>query len=227
MNITSVGGYHIREAGATREEDLAYSMAILIAYLQEGLNAGLDVDAFAPRFTVNSFGGSMDFLTAYGQSPVEPTGGLILFAGNLSYNYGDCGIIYYQWGIKSGSGEIIPHTEGRISDLCSDYRPDVGGGQVAFMRKQGGQLFDIWRNQIGVNIERLAVNLTPDTPNTNEILPVFSPDGQWIAFASDRGGEWNIYVIKSDGSSEPITLLDIPTGTDFSDWNYSRLSWAD
>jgi len=61
VNITSIGGYHIREAGATREQDLAYSMAILEAYLQEGVNAGLDVDSFAPRFSVNAFGGSMEF----------------------------------------------------------------------------------------------------------------------------------------------------------------------
>ena len=62
VNITSIGGYHIREAGANRKQDLAYSMAIAIAYLQEGVNAGLDVDAFAPRFTFNAFGGSMEFL---------------------------------------------------------------------------------------------------------------------------------------------------------------------
>lgn len=62
VNITSGGGYHIREAGATRKQDLAYSMAIMMAYLQEGLNAGLHVDEFAPRFTFNAFGGSMEFL---------------------------------------------------------------------------------------------------------------------------------------------------------------------
>jgi methylmalonyl-CoA mutase N-terminal domain/subunit len=61
VNITSVGGYHIRGAGATREQDLAFSMAILIAYLQEGVKTGLDVDSFAPRFSVNAFGGSMEF----------------------------------------------------------------------------------------------------------------------------------------------------------------------
>jgi len=61
VNITSIGGYHIREAGATREQDLAFSMAIGAAYLQEGVNAGLPVDAFAPRFTFNAFGGSMEF----------------------------------------------------------------------------------------------------------------------------------------------------------------------
>jgi len=62
VNITSMGGYHIREAGATRKQDLAYSMAIAVAYFQEGLNAGLNIDDFAPRFTFNAFGGSMEFL---------------------------------------------------------------------------------------------------------------------------------------------------------------------
>jgi methylmalonyl-CoA mutase N-terminal domain/subunit len=61
VNITSMGGFHIREAGATREQDLAYSMAIGAAYLQEGVNAGLQVDDFAPRFSFNAFGGSMEF----------------------------------------------------------------------------------------------------------------------------------------------------------------------
>jgi Methylmalonyl-CoA mutase, N-terminal domain/subunit len=61
VNITSIGGYHIREAGATREQDLGWSMAILQTYLQEGVNAGLDIDSFAPRFSVNAFGGSMEF----------------------------------------------------------------------------------------------------------------------------------------------------------------------
>ncbi len=61
VNVTSMGGFHIREAGATREQDLAFSMAIGAAYLQEGVNAGLEVDDFAPRFSFNAFGGSMEF----------------------------------------------------------------------------------------------------------------------------------------------------------------------
>ncbi len=61
MNIVSMGGFHIREAGATREQDLAFSMAIGAAYLQEGVNAGIPVDEFAPRFSFNAFGGSMEF----------------------------------------------------------------------------------------------------------------------------------------------------------------------
>jgi methylmalonyl-CoA mutase, N-terminal domain len=59
-NILSIGGYHIREAGATREHDLAFSMSIGAAYLQAGVEAGLDIDSFAPRFSFNVFGGSME-----------------------------------------------------------------------------------------------------------------------------------------------------------------------
>ncbi len=59
INLTSIGGYHIREAGATRIQDLAFSFAIGCAYLQAGVDAGLDIDDFAPMFTFNAFGGSM------------------------------------------------------------------------------------------------------------------------------------------------------------------------
>ncbi|MGD8562427.1 MAG: methylmalonyl-CoA mutase family protein, partial [Desulfarculaceae bacterium] len=51
----------IREAGADRRQDLAYTMAIAVAYLDEGVKAGLEVDRFAPRFTFSAFGGSMEF----------------------------------------------------------------------------------------------------------------------------------------------------------------------
>jgi methylmalonyl-CoA mutase N-terminal domain/subunit len=60
MNVNSIGGYHIREAGATRVQDLAFSMANGIAYLETGVDAGLEVDDFAAKFTFNAFGGSME-----------------------------------------------------------------------------------------------------------------------------------------------------------------------
>ncbi len=60
LNINSIGGYHIREAGATRVQDLAFSMANGIAYIEAGLEGGLEVDEFVPAFTFNVFGGSME-----------------------------------------------------------------------------------------------------------------------------------------------------------------------
>jgi methylmalonyl-CoA mutase N-terminal domain/subunit len=48
-NTISVSGYHIREAGATAVQELAFTLADGIAYVELGRQAGLDVDAFAPR----------------------------------------------------------------------------------------------------------------------------------------------------------------------------------
>lgn len=50
-NSISISGYHIREAGATAIEELAFTLANGIGYVQTGIDAGLDVDAFAPRLS--------------------------------------------------------------------------------------------------------------------------------------------------------------------------------
>lgn len=54
----SITGYHFREAGANRPQVLAFTMADAIAYLQLGIDAGLDVDEFAPRLSFLNFSGS-------------------------------------------------------------------------------------------------------------------------------------------------------------------------
>ncbi len=48
-NTISVGAYHIREAGSTAIQEVAFAFAIAIAYLEAGVKAGLDIDDFAPR----------------------------------------------------------------------------------------------------------------------------------------------------------------------------------
>jgi methylmalonyl-CoA mutase N-terminal domain/subunit len=50
-NTVSVSGYHIREAGATAVQELAFTLADGICYVQESIKRGLDVDAFAPRLS--------------------------------------------------------------------------------------------------------------------------------------------------------------------------------
>src|ERR1700710_1230292 len=51
FNSISISGYHLQEAGATADLELAYTLADGIAYLKAGLAAGLDIDAFAPRLS--------------------------------------------------------------------------------------------------------------------------------------------------------------------------------
>jgi len=50
-NTISVSGYHIREAGATAAQELAFTLRDGIEYVQWGVDAGLDVDAFVPRMS--------------------------------------------------------------------------------------------------------------------------------------------------------------------------------
>ena len=50
-NTISVSGYHIREAGATAAQELAFTLRDGIEYVQYGVDAGLDVDAFVPRMS--------------------------------------------------------------------------------------------------------------------------------------------------------------------------------
>jgi methylmalonyl-CoA mutase len=60
FNSISVSGYHMQEAGATADIELAYTLADGIEYVRAGLNAGLDIDRFAPRISF-FFGVGMNF----------------------------------------------------------------------------------------------------------------------------------------------------------------------
>ena len=59
-NPVSISGYHIREAGSTAVQELAFTLADGLAYVQAGIDAGMDVDSFAPRLSY-FFNSHMDF----------------------------------------------------------------------------------------------------------------------------------------------------------------------
>lgn len=59
-NPVSVSGYHIREAGSTAVQELAYTLADGFAYIEDCIERGLDIDAFAPRISY-FFNSHLDF----------------------------------------------------------------------------------------------------------------------------------------------------------------------
>ena len=59
-NTVSISGYHIREAGSTAAQELAFTLADGFAYVEAGIEAGLHVDDFAPRFSF-FFNSHIDF----------------------------------------------------------------------------------------------------------------------------------------------------------------------
>ncbi|MEO1018017.1 MAG: methylmalonyl-CoA mutase, partial [Pseudomonadota bacterium] len=61
FNSISISGYHMQEAGATPDLELAYTLADGIDYIRTGLKAGLDIDSFAPRLSF-FWGIGMDYL---------------------------------------------------------------------------------------------------------------------------------------------------------------------
>ncbi|MCX7756798.1 MAG: methylmalonyl-CoA mutase family protein [candidate division WOR-3 bacterium] len=59
-NTISISGYHIREAGSTAVQELAFTLKDGFTYVEEGIKAGLDVDTFAPRLSF-FFNSHLDF----------------------------------------------------------------------------------------------------------------------------------------------------------------------
>ena len=60
FNTISISGYHIREAGSTAAQELAFTLADGFAYIEHALEAGLDIDSFAPRLSF-FFNSHLDF----------------------------------------------------------------------------------------------------------------------------------------------------------------------
>src|SRR5690625_6606907 len=51
FNSISISGYHMQEAGATADIELAYTLADGLEYVRTGLKSGIDIDSFAPRLS--------------------------------------------------------------------------------------------------------------------------------------------------------------------------------
>ena len=61
FNCISISGYHMQEAGATADLELAYTLADGLEYLRTGIRAGMDIDSFAPRLIIFLGSGNESF----------------------------------------------------------------------------------------------------------------------------------------------------------------------
>ena len=68
FNTISISGYHIREAGSTAAQEVAFTLANGIAYVQAAVDAGLEVDAFARRLSF-FFNAHNNFFQEVGEVP--------------------------------------------------------------------------------------------------------------------------------------------------------------
>ena len=72
-NTISISGYHIREAGSTAVQEVAFTLANGIAYVQAAINAGLDVDGFASQlsFFFNAHNNFLEEVAKYPGCPAD------------------------------------------------------------------------------------------------------------------------------------------------------------
>ena len=119
FNPISISGYHIREAGSTAAQELAFTIAHGIAYIEAALAAGLDLDAFAPRLSffwnshnlffeeVAKFRAARRIWAGCDEEPIRGPGPSLL-------------------------GDALPHPNGRVDSYSPATRgecgPDHGAG---------------------------------------------------------------------------------------------------
>ena len=82
FNTISISGYHIREAGSTAAQELAFTLADGFAYIEHALEAGLDIDSFAPRLSF-FFNSHLDFFEEIAKFRASRR----IWANKLKYKY--------------------------------------------------------------------------------------------------------------------------------------------
>lgn len=158
-----------------------------------------------------------------GSHPVWTTSDLLAYKGCNSWaGGGSCGIYTVgSWAVKRTSNGELPR---KILDGTSLTPTDAKAGLIAYQSRESGdwEAFVVSDNGAG------AVNLS-NSPSSRDGLGTISPDGKWLAFASDRSGGWAVYVVPTSGG-QVQKLFDFPKanpwGTGDREWINERMSWA-
>ncbi len=118
-------------------------------------------------------------------------------------------------------GETLPT---QLTTFANDIPGDTGGGLVAFTSFRDGD----WEAYL-VGLDGSGARNVSLSPASNDGLPTFSPDGQWVAFVSDRGGEWAVWAVPPVGGPA-MHLFRLPAwppwGEGELDWTNERISWG-
>ena len=117
--------------------------------------------------------------------------------------------------MDSQGGQQTPVTNNK-----SDSRPvwSPTGQTIVFMSEERDGNWEIYSVGAGGNV---VTRLTSNPANDG--LPVVSPDGRQVAFVSNRGGEWGVWVMPLVGGS-PERLLRL--GADLPNWLEQSIDWT-
>jgi Tol biopolymer transport system component len=124
--------------------------------------------------------------------------------------YSGCGL----WTVDLDGGD--PQ---RVTDHQTDSFPDWWGEYIVFTSQKGGN-WDIYRVTLDTLGRPTGDPKQLTTDNADDVTPVFSPDGRFIFFRSDRKEEWAIWVMNADGTNQ--RPLVVTGGSDV--WNREKIS---
>jgi len=159
----------------------------------------------------------------HGSNPVWTGDDRIAYKGCNTWAGGNsCGIfIVGSWANKKNSNGETPTKLPGI-DGTSTIPTDAQGSNFLYHANTGSD-WEVYLSSVGGG----PTNLT-NSPSSNDGLGAFSPDGQWVAFVSDRGGSWAVWAVSVSGGSAS-KLFDLPPspfGGGDHDWINERISWA-
>lgn len=157
----------------------------------------------------------------FGRYPIFLSSNHIAYNGcNVWENGGQCGIY-----LTTPDGTL----PASVTNSPQDFPTDNLGNRILFMSARNNDGYENWDvyavNADGSNLQQLTVHPAHDG------LATASPDGNYIAFLSDRDGAWAVYIMRADGS-EQRKLFDLngEYGRNEQDWLYDwrqeRMSWG-
>ncbi len=156
----------------------------------------------------------------WGSHPVWTEDGTIVFKGcNPLIQLDPCGLYAAEPTDEPG----IFQTR-QLSKDVSGIPTDAKAGLVVFMSQWSGEWEVYVMDQAGSWVRNLS-----NSPDSQDGLPTLSPDGKWVAFLSDRGGDWAVWVVSVEGGSAQ-KLFDLsgplPWQVETADWTDHRIAWA-
>jgi len=111
-----------------------------------------------------------------------------------------------------GATSMLRHT---FAEEGADFDPhvDASGERLVFASTRHTIRPDLYIK----NVDGTAVTQLTADPSS-DVQPAFSPDGQWVAFASDRGGNWDIWVVSVEGT-QPMQVTRGPEDDVHPSWS--------
>lgn len=110
--------------------------------------------------------------------------------------------------MDTSGGSQAQVTDNASDDLFPSLLPNTRGKLAFSSDRRAGTDFDIFTSEPDGT---LPSNLTPTQTASHEIEPSWSPDGTKLAFASDRTGDWEIFIMNADGTD--VTQLTSQSGS--------------